>query len=119
MCQLLLKRQKHVLHPLNVWHVKTLDHAFESAINVGKWDDAIEYGNELLPGFKRYCGEFNPLLGLIYMKLGKILLLRNQRKEALHNLQKASDIIKISHGQQHSLYQSHLVPLLMDASVDI
>lgn len=52
------------------------------------------------------------------MKLGKILLHRNQRKEAIHNLSKANDIIKITHGQDHSLYQTHLIPLLMDASVD-
>lgn len=101
-----------------MWHLKTLDHAFESAINVGKWDDAIDYGNELLPGFSKYCGKQNPMLGLIYMKLGKILLHRNQQKEALHNLSKARDIIKISHGQEHSLYQTHLIPLLMDASVN-
>lgn len=117
-CKLLLKEQQNVLHALNVWHLKTLDHAFESAINVGKWDEAIDYGNELLPGFTKYCGKQNPLLGLIYMKLGKILLHRNQQKEALHNLIKARDIIKISHGEEHSLYRTHLIPLLMDASTD-
>ncbi len=106
------------MHDLNIWHLKTLDHAFESAINVGKWDDAIDYGNELIPGFTKYCGKLNPLLGLMHMKLGKILLHRNQRKEALHNLSKASDIIKVTHGQGHSLYQAHVIPLLMDASVD-
>ncbi|KAG4070194.1 hypothetical protein HA402_003884 [Bradysia odoriphaga] len=116
-CKVLLKHQHNVLHPLNVWHLKTLESAFESAINVGKWDEAIEYGNELLPGFTKYSGKLNPLVGLIHMKLGKILLHRDQRKEALHNLNKASDIIKISHGQEHPLYQQHLIPLLVDASV--
>lgn len=115
-CKVLLKQQHNVLHPLNVWHVKTLDHAFDSAINVGKWEDAIDYGNDLLPGFTKYCGKLNPLLGLIYMKLGKILLHRNQQKEALHNLNKACDIIKITHGTEHSLYQTHLIPLLMDVN---
>lgn len=113
-----MKEQQNVLHAFNVWHLKTLDHAFESAINVGKWDEAVDYGNELLAGFTKYCGKQNPLLGLIYMKLGKILLHRDQQKEALHNLIKARDIIKISHGQEHSLYQTHLIPLLMDASTD-
>lgn len=115
-CKLLLKEQHNVVHPLNVWHLKTLESAFESAINIGKWDEAIEYGNELLPGFTKYSGKLNPLVGLIYMKLGKILLHRNQPKEAMHNLTKASDIIKISHGQDHPLYQSHLIPLLMEAT---
>lgn len=99
-----------------MWHLKTLDHAFDSAINVAKWDDAIDYGNELLPGFTKYCGKHNPLLGLIHMKLGKILLHRNEEKEALHNLTRAREIVRISYGEEHSLYQSELIPLLMDAS---
>lgn len=48
----MVKRQKGYLHPFNVWYLKTLDLAFESSIDVGKWDEALEYGNELIPGFR-------------------------------------------------------------------
>lgn len=48
----MLKKQRNVLHPFNVWHVKTLDLAFEGAINIGKLEEALEFGNELLPGFR-------------------------------------------------------------------
>lgn len=51
-CKVLLKKQQDVLHPLNVWHIKTLDAAFEAAIDVGKWPEALEYGKKLLPGFR-------------------------------------------------------------------
>lgn len=51
-CQILFKRQKGILHPYNVWYLKTLDIAFETAIDAGKWDEACEYGTELLPGFR-------------------------------------------------------------------
>lgn len=37
---------------MNVFYLKTLDLAFESAIDVEKWDEALEYGNELIPGFR-------------------------------------------------------------------
>lgn len=47
----MLTKQRGILHPLNVLHVKTLDLAFESAINVGKFDEALAFGNELVPGF--------------------------------------------------------------------
>jgi len=40
------------LHKLNLWHVKTLDAAFESAINLGKWEEALDFGRKLIPGFK-------------------------------------------------------------------
>lgn len=46
------------------------------------------------------------------MKIGKILLHCEQDKEALYNLNKAAEIIAITHGYQHSLYQTQLLPLL-------
>lgn len=58
-CKVMLLRQQGVLHPFNVWHVKTLDLAFESAINMGKWEDALEFGNELLPGFRLFISNTN------------------------------------------------------------
>lgn len=51
-CQILLKRQECMLHPLNILHVKTLDAAFESAIDMGKFDEALSFGIKLLPGFR-------------------------------------------------------------------
>lgn len=47
-----MNKQRGVLHQFNVSFLKTLDLAFESAIDVGKWDLALEYGHELLPGFR-------------------------------------------------------------------
>lgn len=51
-CSVLVKRQRGILHQFNVSFLKTLDLAFESAIDVEKWDDALEFGQELLPGFR-------------------------------------------------------------------
>lgn len=48
----MLAKQKLVLHKLNVWHVKTLDLAFESAVHFSKWSEALKYGNKLLLGYK-------------------------------------------------------------------
>lgn len=50
-CGILVGKQRGILHRMNVLHLKTLDLAFESAIDVEKWDDALEYGTELIPGF--------------------------------------------------------------------
>lgn len=51
-CSILVSKQRGILHKLNVFYLKTLDLAFESAIDVEKWDEALVYGNELIPGFR-------------------------------------------------------------------
>lgn len=116
-CKICLKRQANLFHPLNLWHVKTLDMAFESAIDIGKWDEALTYGKQLIPGFKKYNGDLNPLLGLLYMKIGKIQLYQEQMtNDAVNTLKNAANILKITHGDKHSLFKDQLIPLLMEAS---
>lgn len=68
---------------------------------------------------RKYNGDFNPLLGLLYMKVGKIQLFKQQCKEALHNLNKASDILRVTHGDDHKLYRTELVPMLIQAAVEL
>lgn len=51
-CSVLIHKQTGILHQMNIYRLKTLDLAFESAIDVGKWDEALRYGNDLLPGFR-------------------------------------------------------------------
>ncbi|XP_030567936.1 histone-lysine N-methyltransferase SMYD3 [Drosophila novamexicana] len=114
-CKVCLAKQRGVLHPLNVWHVKTLDAAFEAAINVGKWTDALEYGQQLLPGFAKYHGAWNPLLGLLHMKLGKIQLYERNYKQAVYHLQEAQRILNVTHGRDHRLLLEQLHPLMLQA----
>lgn len=64
----------------------------------------------------KYNGDMNPLLGLLHMKVGKLQLFKNLPKEALHNLNCASDILKITHGEESNLYRKELVPLLIQAA---
>lgn len=118
-CKICLSKQRNILHSLNLWHVKTLDLALESAINVNKWTDALEFGIQLVPGFRKYYGEWNPLLGLLYMKIGKIQANEGLNKEALHNLNEARKIIETTHGTEHSLYKYELIPLLLQSNAAI
>lgn len=113
--ELCLKKQDKVLHPFNIWHIKTLDLAFESAINMEKWEKALEYGIQLLPGFRKYNGDYHPLVGIALMKLGKIELFLEKPVNALQHLKEASMILKVTHGEKHSLYRDQLIPLLQEA----
>lgn len=119
MCKVCVGKQTGVLHPLNVWHVKTLDAAFEAAIDVGKWTEALDYGQRLLPGFRKYHGAWNPLLGLLHMKLGKIQLYEQHAKEALHHLEEALRILTVTHGRDHRLLSEQLYPLLLQARHEV
>uniref|UniRef100_A0A1I8MCF8 MYND-type domain-containing protein n=2 Tax=Musca domestica TaxID=7370 RepID=A0A1I8MCF8_MUSDO len=114
-CKVLLNKQEEFMHPLNVWYIKTLDAAFEAAIDVGKWPEAMNYGKKLLPGFRKYHGDWNPLLGLLYLKLAKIQHHESYLKECIENFQEAHKILEVTHGRDHSLIQNQLKPLLLQA----
>ena len=51
-CRIVLKKQSDLFHPLNLLRAKTFDAAFESAIELGQWEDAVVYGKILLPAFQ-------------------------------------------------------------------
>ncbi|XP_055700421.1 histone-lysine N-methyltransferase SMYD3 isoform X2 [Phlebotomus papatasi] len=115
-CKICFSKQKNILHRMNLWHTKTLDLAFESSIEMGKWQDARSFGQLLLPGFRKYNGDFNPLYGLLCLKMGKIELYLEHVKEAREYLLEASKILRVTHGENHSLYKTQLIPLLMQTS---
>lgn len=50
------------------------------------------------------------------MKVGKIQLFKGDAVEALHNLNNASDVLKVTHGVDSKLYREELVPLLIQAA---
>lgn len=51
-CKICLKKQEGVLYKYNIQHVKILDLAFESSIDLGQWDDARLFGTELIEGYR-------------------------------------------------------------------
>uniref|UniRef100_A0A1Q3FDL6 Putative histone-lysine n-methyltransferase smyd3 n=1 Tax=Culex tarsalis TaxID=7177 RepID=A0A1Q3FDL6_CULTA len=117
-CQLCLSKQEKVFHPYNVWYLKTLDLAFESAIEMEKWEEAIDYGSRLKDGFRRFNGPFHPLYALLLLKLGKIEIYLKHGKEALMNVNESEKILRITHGEEHDLYKKQLIPLLCQAAAE-
>ncbi|XP_058803474.1 histone-lysine N-methyltransferase SMYD3 isoform X2 [Phymastichus coffea] len=110
-----LKKQINVLHSLNVQHVRTIEAAFDAAVNLTYWEDAENFGIDLLPGYIHYYGEIHPLTGLLYLMIGKIKLHLGKSKAALEMLTKAGKIINITHGEKHVLYKENLRPLICQA----
>ncbi|XP_073984319.1 SET and MYND domain containing, class 3 isoform X2 [Rhodnius prolixus] len=114
-CKVCLSKQKDILHKNSLLYVKTMDLAFEASLQLNKWDDALSLGDQLSDGYRIYYGNTHPVLGLHYMKLGKILLLKNEFEKALETLEKAETIIKITHGTEHEFYRTQLYRLLFEA----
>lgn len=115
---MLLNKQENILHKNNVYHLKTLDSAFEGALEIGKYEEAVEYGIRLTGGFKKYYGDYNPLIGLLYMKIGKMLLYLDNVREANKYLTDSLAVIRVTHGENHPLYTEHLVQLLMESKLN-
>lgn len=58
------------------------------------------------------------MLGLLYLKLAKIQLHESWLKEALENFQEARKILEVTHGRDHSLIQTQLKPLMLQAMAE-
>lgn len=117
-CKFCLEKQEGVLHPLNVLYAQTLDNAFDALIQVQLWEHACEYAERLLPCFRFYYGNYHPLVGLLHMKYGKILLYKMDLAGALHQFKCAEKIIKITHGEKHTLYKDHLMQAIDQAVIE-
>jgi hypothetical protein len=53
------------------------------------------------------------------MKLGKINLYLKKFSEALGMLKNAEKVICVTHGERHSLYQDHLLPLVHQTQAEL
>lgn len=51
-CKMCLEKQNGIFHPNNINHVKILDLAFESAIQIEQWKESLKYGILLINGYR-------------------------------------------------------------------
>lgn len=101
----LLKKQESVMYPINVLLVKIQDIIFDAYINICKWEEALSIGIKTLDAYKYYYSDYHPCLGIQLFRIGKIQLYLEKIKEADNTLKKAEEILKITHGVNHPLYQ--------------
>ncbi|XP_030755514.1 histone-lysine N-methyltransferase SMYD3 isoform X2 [Sitophilus oryzae] len=111
-CRVCLRKQEGVLYKYNLKHIKMLDLAFESSIDLEAFDIAAEYGLKLIECYHMYYPTVHPLTGLLHLKLCKLLLYQDKTKEGIVHLRKASDILKITHGNSSILYKTEVLPLI-------
>lgn len=57
-----------------------------------------------------YYGECHPSLGILYMKLFKLCCIVENVETAVKYLKIGMSILKITHGEDHSLYKNEVIP---------
>lgn len=115
----ILRFQGDLFHKLDVWHCKALSSAFESAVELGKFEDAEKWGEAYLEGSSFYYGNEHPTHAYALLKLAKIYVYHGKLKESMPLLEKAKTILKVSHGSDHYAYKEELLPLLKQAESEL
>lgn len=64
--------------------------------------------------FRYYTSNYNPLVGIAQLKLGKILPHLNEFQTAINHLREAGDILKVTNGDQSRVMRDYVRPLLAD-----
>lgn len=76
---------------------------------------SVQIDNRFDDIFRFYTSEYNPLIGIDLLKLGKILPHLNEFQAAISRIRDAGDVLKITHGEQSKICREFVKPLLIDA----
>uniref|UniRef100_A0ABM5FU62 [histone H3]-lysine(4) N-trimethyltransferase n=1 Tax=Pogona vitticeps TaxID=103695 RepID=A0ABM5FU62_9SAUR len=103
MCQTFLRNNSSQLPDTNIYQLKVLDLAMDACINLGLLEEALSYGNRTLEPYRFYYSGFHPLRAVQLMRVAKLQYSQEMFSQALETLKQAYDIMKVTHGTEHSL----------------
>ncbi|CAM5143813.1 unnamed protein product [Natator depressus] len=104
-CQALLNNNADRLPDTNIYLLKMLDCAMDACINLRRWGEALLYGKRTLKPYRLYYSSFHPLRAVQLMRVGKLQHTQDMFPQALETLKQAYNIMKVTHGADHSLVQ--------------
>lgn len=104
-CKKLIHETNSILHPLNVYLVRVLDHAFDAAVDDEQWEKAQKYGLKNLQAYRTYYPKYSPNLAVQLFKVGKLQLYLQDLDGALELLEQAQSVIEVTHGVDHPIYK--------------
>ncbi|GIY61964.1 uncharacterized protein CEXT_178841, partial [Caerostris extrusa] len=113
-----LNAQGEILADTHIYRVKVLETAFDACVWNNQWADAVMIGQQLLKPYRLYYSDYNPAFGVHLFKLGKIQLFLNS-PSSYETLKQASEILEITHGKKHPLYQELLENLCDSESLTL
>uniref|UniRef100_A0A3Q3MRX9 [histone H3]-lysine(4) N-trimethyltransferase n=1 Tax=Mastacembelus armatus TaxID=205130 RepID=A0A3Q3MRX9_9TELE len=108
--QALLKSCSHLLSTVgsnvpdeNLYKLRMTDMALDASIYQGHWEEAMRYGEKTLPVYRQYFPDPHPVHGLQLMRIGKLKHHLEYIEDALDLFKQSYQIIKLTHGHDHSL----------------
>eukprot|EP00058_Branchiostoma_floridae_P026765 XP_002612256.1 hypothetical protein BRAFLDRAFT_100071 [Branchiostoma floridae] len=111
-----LQLQQGVFYEDNVSFVSVLERALDVCIEMGEWQNALEYAERLGRILRVYL-QTDIGLGLLYKKKGLIQLELGRTAEAKESLSTAKRLLTVTHGWRHDLVQ-HIRNVLTDLQAD-
>ncbi|XP_038671424.1 histone-lysine N-methyltransferase SMYD3 isoform X2 [Scyliorhinus canicula] len=103
LCQAILDKYRDVLPDTNLHLLKMLDAAMDACIHLARWEDALGYGVRTLQPYQLYYAGPHPVRGVQLMRVGKLQHHQGMLEQASDTLKQAFDILKVTHGREHSL----------------
>ncbi|XP_060609918.2 histone-lysine N-methyltransferase SMYD3 isoform X2 [Anolis sagrei] len=104
-CETLLKNNEAKLPDTNIYQMKMLDLAMDACINLGLLEEALHYGHRTVEPYRFYYPGAHPLRAVQMMRVAKLQYSQEMFSQALETLKEAYDIMKVTHGAEHSLVQ--------------
>ncbi|XP_043860494.1 histone-lysine N-methyltransferase SMYD3 isoform X1 [Dromiciops gliroides] len=117
-CQTLINNYGDRLPDRNIYQLKMLDCIMDACINLGLWEDALLFGSRTLEPYRLYYPGFHPIRAIQVMKVGKLQQHQGLYPQALETLKQAFELMKVTHGRDHSLVED-LILLLGDCEANL
>ncbi|KAL1769896.1 histone-lysine N-methyltransferase SMYD3 [Sigmodon hispidus] len=118
LCQGIISSNSERLPDINIYQLKVLDCAMDACINLGMLEEALFYAMRTMEPYRIFFPGSHPVRGVQVMKVGKLQLHQGMFPQAMKNLRLAFDIMKVTHGREHSLIED-LILLLEECDANI
>uniref|UniRef100_A0A8C5MU57 [histone H3]-lysine(4) N-trimethyltransferase n=1 Tax=Leptobrachium leishanense TaxID=445787 RepID=A0A8C5MU57_9ANUR len=113
MCKALLTSSQ--LPDRNIHQLKVLDSAMDACIKLGLWEEALLFGLRTLQPYSLYYSDYHPVKAIQMMKVGKLQHYHGIFHDAMVTLKQAFNVMKITHGENHTIMKD-LTELLEDCT---
>uniref|UniRef100_A0AAY4BFL2 [histone H3]-lysine(4) N-trimethyltransferase n=1 Tax=Denticeps clupeoides TaxID=299321 RepID=A0AAY4BFL2_9TELE len=102
-CQALVGRHGGAVPDRNVYLLRLLDLALDACISLGQFERALLWGRRTLEPYELYYSDPHPARAVQLMRVGKLQRCLGRVDEALETFRQAYDIMKVTHGSDHTL----------------
>ncbi|XP_031436117.1 histone-lysine N-methyltransferase SMYD3 [Clupea harengus] len=99
----LVDRHGDAVPDTNIYLLRLLDLLLDACISLGQYHTALRFGTRTVEPYRLYYPDPHPARGVQLMRVGKLQHLLGGVEEALKTFRQAYDIMKMTHGTEHTL----------------